>query len=576
MALPICGIYLAFGSLWILFSDLVLEAFATNTLLLTQLQTVKGWFFIVSTAALLYLLISRHNAKTLANEQLLLASNSELTAAYEELTAMDEELRQQCDSLNQELTERQKAEEALRASESQIHALIKAYPDCIMRLDGMGTILWYKQDRDFPLARFKNDNIVGSKINEFFPADLASRALHYIEETWRNKTNQSFEYEILIDDTLYNCEARLVSCGDHDVLCVLRDITARKQMELQLRYMGLYDSVTGLYNRLYFEEEMHRLESDRHCPVGLIICDLDGLKLINDTLGHANGDDLLKASAALIRDCFRTSDVVSRIGGDEFAILMPRTDLESTAQSCSRIKQAVEDYNSTCPPILISMSIGMAVKDTPDRPMAVVFKEADQNMYREKLQHTQSNRGSVVQTLVLPLEDRDFAADGHLDRLQDIVEAMGRALELKDNIIADLRLLGRFHDIGKVGIPDSILFKPAQLTDEEYTIMQRHSEIGYRIAQSSTELAPIADWILKHHERWDGSGYPLNLANTDIPLACRLLAIVDAYDAMTNNRPYRQAMSHSKAMAELRRCSGTQFDPELIVLFEKTMETRCK
>ena len=133
--------------------------------------------------------------------------------------------------------------------------------------------------------------------------------------------------------------------------------------------------------------------------------------------------------------------------------------------------------------------------------------------------------------------------------------------------MTDLRLLAQFHDIGKVGIPDRILLKPGPLSPEEMVEMKRHSEIGHRIANSSPDLLPVADWVLKHQEWWNGAGYPLGLAGEKIPIECRILAIADAYDAMTSDRPYRKAMSHDAAVTELRRCAGTQFDPTLVELF---------
>jgi HD-GYP domain-containing protein (c-di-GMP phosphodiesterase class II) len=150
------------------------------------------------------------------------------------------------------------------------------------------------------------------------------------------------------------------------------------------------------------------------------------------------------------------------------------------------------------------------------------------------------------------------------------------AVGLPESTLPDLRLLGRFHDIGKVGIPDNILFKPGRLTDGEYEIMKRHSEIGYRIAQSSADLAPIADWILKHQEWWNGEGYPLGLKGEEIPLPSRLLAVVDAYDAMTNDRPYRKAMTHEQAIVELERCAGTQFAPDLVGIFKSIIKPHNK
>lgn len=501
-------------------------------------------------------------------------STSELTflQSFAELASLALDNARLYQSVQAELWERRKIEQALQASESHIRALIEAYPDFILRLDHTGTILWLKEARDFHIALPAEELLTGRNIGEFLPEALTDRILYYVEETWQSKKNQSFEFEIMIDNQLRHREMRFVSCLHGDILAIVRDITDRKQMEQQLRYIGLHDPVTGLYNRLYFEEEMLRLEDCRQCPVGLIVCDLDGLKLVNDTLGHSQGDALLKATAHVIRSCFRASDVVARIGGDEFAILMPFSDMATTEQACQRIRNASTEYSLSNPLIPISISVGMAIKSDPAVPMNAVFKEADNNMYREKLHHSQSNRSAIVQTLATAMEARDFITDGHADRLQDIVADMGDSLGLTASTISDLRLLARFHDIGKVGVPDHILFKSGKLTTEEYTIMQRHSEIGYRIAQSSPDLTPIADWILKHHERWDGHGYPLGLAADDIPLACRILGIADAYDAMTNDRPYRQAMTRQEAIAEIRHCSGSQFDPQLVEIFIEILE----
>jgi len=189
-------------------------------------------------------------------------------------------------------------------------------------------------------------------------------------------------------------------------------------------------------------------------------------------------------------------------------------------------------------------------------------------MYREKLHRSQSARSAIVQTLMKALEARDHITEGHADRLQNLVVNLAMAIELPEHRINDLRLLAQFHDIGKVGIPDRILLKPGPLTTEEANEMWRHCEIGYRIAMSSPDLIPIADWILKHHEWWNGKGYPLGLKGEEIPLECRILPIVDAYDAMTSDRPYRKAMSHEKAVRELRRCAETQFDPLLVDILE--------
>lgn len=348
---------------------------------------------------------------------------------------------------------------------------------------------------------------------------------------------------------------------------VARDVTVRKQAEEQLKHLTLHDTLTGLYNRAYFEQEMSRAEAGRKYPVCIVVCDVDGLKLVNDTLGHEKGDSLLIAAAGVIKSSFRESDMVARIGGDEFAVLFSEGGEDTVTKVCGRIKEAIKKYNSSNPELPLSISTGFAVKTSPDASMNEVFKEADNNMYREKLYCSQSGRSAIVQTLKKALEARDFITEGHAERLQDLVTGLARAISLPESKITDLRLLAQFHDIGKVGIPDRILFKRGPLTSEEASEMQRHSEIGHRIAMSAPDLAPIAEFILKHHEWWNGTGYPLKLKGENIPLECRILAIADAYDAMTSDRPYRKAMPHEEAIAEIDKCKGVQFDPELVPVF---------
>lgn len=337
--------------------------------------------------------------------------------------------------------------------------------------------------------------------------------------------------------------------------------------EEEIRCLSLYDSMTGVYNRSYFEEALKRIEQAQEFCTSLIISDLDGLKIINDTLGHNAGDLALKAFAQILKDYFKNGDLVARIGGDEFAIILHNSEEARVKADCSNIRKQVDYYNLENPTVPISVSMGFAVNCKRPIDMKVIFDEADNNMYREKMHRSKSSRSAIVQALITALEARDFQTEGHSDRLQKLMETLAIAMDFPEQQLSDLRLFARFHDIGKVGIPDQILFKPGKLTDEEYTVMRQHSDIGHRIALSAPDLVPIADWILKHHERWDGSGYPIGLCEGEIPLACRMLGIIDAYDAMISDRPYRKAMSQREAIAELRRCSGTQFDSNLVGIF---------
>lgn len=356
--------------------------------------------------------------------------------------------------------------------------------------------------------------------------------------------------------------------------CTHTDITKLKNYAEQLRYLSLHDQLTGLYNRTYLENELDRLGKSREYPITIISMDLDGLKLVNDTLGHEQGDNHLKDCARILLDSFRTSDIVARVGGDEFVVLLPKTDTRAGEEIVTRIEYRIDNYNKRKKrKIPLSLSIGLACAEDSSKDLAEVYKEADDKMYRDKLNREDNSRSQILRALMKALEERDFITNGHAKRLEELCLELGQKLNLSYVQISNLSLLAQLHDFGKVEIPDDILFKPSHLTEEEWKIMRQHPEKGYRIAKATADLAGIADLILKHHEHWDGQGYPLGLKDDEIPLECRILAIVDAYDAMTNDRPYRKAMFHEEAVQELRRCAGTQFDPKLVEIFLEIMES---
>ncbi|MFZ5595504.1 MAG: diguanylate cyclase [Bacillota bacterium] len=351
-----------------------------------------------------------------------------------------------------------------------------------------------------------------------------------------------------------------------------QSFTNMKKANEAFRDMAFNDPLTGLYNRLYFEEKIKYFDRPEYAPVGIIVCDIDGLKLVNDTVGHDSGDGMLVAMADIFRDSLRGDDVIARIGGDELGAILPNIDNVTLKNICCRIRNAVVKYNAGNPDLPLSISMGSSLMKGEFQKLEEVFRAADNNMYREKLHRGQSARSAIVHTLMSTLKARDYITEGHADRLQGLLTGLARAVFPTEDREADLVLFAQFHDIGKVGLPDRILFKPGPLTSGEMEEMRKHCEIGHNIAQSSPDLVPIADWILKHHEWWNGKGYPIGLAEEEIPLECRILAIVDAYDAMTSDRPYRKAMSRKDALLEIKRCAGTQFDPGLAQKFINLFE----
>ncbi|MEN3190732.1 MAG: HD domain-containing phosphohydrolase, partial [Atribacterota bacterium] len=347
----------------------------------------------------------------------------------------------------------------------------------------------------------------------------------------------------------------------------------RKRTEEKIKYLSFHDALTGLYNRAYFEEELKRLNNPRYYPLSLISIDVNGLKVINDTFGHNEGDKLLQHFAQLLTSVSRKGDIFARIGGDEFAILLPSTTSEEARSFCERIKRACE--KDKIRPIYLrpNISLGYATQEGKYRDIETILKEADNRMYQNKLFSAKSKEKYLLDSFSAMLAERDPHTKDHSQKLQELALAFGKEIGLTEYQLDNLKLLALLYDIGKIGTPDSILFKNSALTSSEWEKMKDHTQIGYRMVKNIPEFAPIAREILYHHEHWDGTGYPAGLKGEEIPLLSRIISIVDAYDAMQSVRPYKGKLSKEKALEEIKRGAGTQFDPHLTEVFLKVVKT---
>ncbi len=353
------------------------------------------------------------------------------------------------------------------------------------------------------------------------------------------------------------------------ILCSARDVTEKKKKEEKINYLLIHDDLTGLYNRKFFEEELKRLNTGRQLPLCVFIIDINGMKLVNDSYGHNTGDELLIKTADLLQDIFREEDILARWGGDEFSVLLPQTTEEEAEKILDRIKIACQQTENDKLPV--SLGAGYAVKKDESADIFDIIHEADSRMYQDKLTSEKSATNKIVASLLSTLETKSPETEAHTHRLTALAMRFGERIGLSNNQLDNLSLLATLHDVGKVHISEKILSKPEDLDEEEWDIIKEHPRIGYKIALSCSDFSSVADEILSHHERWDGSGYPRELERDKIPLLSRIISIVDAYDVMTNERPYSKPLSCQAALEEIKECAGEQFDPELAEKFIEMM-----
>jgi len=348
----------------------------------------------------------------------------------------------------------------------------------------------------------------------------------------------------------------------------------RKRTEERIKHLSFHDSLTGLYNRAYFEEELKRMNNPRYHPLSIISLDINGLKVINDTFGHDQGDKLLQHLTSLLTSISRKGDIIARVGGDEFAILLPSTSSQVALDFCQRIRKVCLKDDIEPAYLKVNLALGHITQEGEYKDINTLLKEVDQNMYRDKLFSAKSKEKHLLDSFSMILAERDSHTEDHAKRLQGLALALGKRVGLTEYQLNNLKLLALLHDIGKIGIPDNILFKTYTLTPSEWEKMKAHPQIGYRMAKNIPDFATIAHEILYHHEHWDGSGYPEGLKGEEIPLLSRIISIVDAYDVMQSRRPYKGAVSKAKALEEVKRYAGTQFDPQLVEIFLKMVKNK--
>ncbi len=469
-----------------------------------------------------------------------------------------------------DITESVEMHNRLKTSEERYRSLFDRAPAIMLTMDSTGRITSAnKYCQEF--LNYREDKLKKMHLKDLMvEADNEDYLAENILATVKKLSGAPIELDLRTRE-LRTCSVQMTldafsnEGGTYEIQAIAQDITRKKAIDEKVRYLSYHDKLTGLYNRAWFDERLKFLDHDHAYPFTVIMGDMNGLKVANDLFGHTAGDTLLAVTAEILRRCCRETDIISRHGGDEFAVILPGADEEVAREVCQRIRHQCEATKMK--PLNPSIALGYATRREDSGPLEELIKEADDRMYRNKLNVSNSRRSSLIMSLQTSLEEKTLETKAHAERIKSTALAVGHKIGLSENMIDQLSLASAMHDIGKIGIPDSILTKPDKLTSDEWDVMKKHCEIGHNILNTSTNMQSVGEFILHHHERWDGSGYPACLKGPEIPIISRIISVVDAYDVMCHNRVYCNARSTDEAVKELKRCRGTQFDPYLVDVF---------
>ena len=352
----------------------------------------------------------------------------------------------------------------------------------------------------------------------------------------------------------------------HGIVGRSLDVTERKIYENNLKYLSYTDILTQAKNRTYFEHMDRKYTRQGNLPIGIIMGDSNGLKFINDTFGHKHGDLLLIETANAMKRACKGIGEVFRFGGDEFAVLIPNATEELCDEVIKCIERECEKFKNNF--YNISISLGSSLKEDKSTDIYDALKSAEEEVYRQKLVKGDSFKKSLLDSLKLTIAARSEEKSEHNRRVVENALKIAEKLNMTTEELEELTLTAELHDVGIIGINEEIINKKGPLNKIEYEEMKTHSEKGFRIVKALSPLKNVAYNILYHHEKWDGSGYPMGLKGEQIPIVSRIISICDTFDIITNPRTYKEEkMTTEKALEEIKRCSGTQFDPKLAGIF---------
>lgn len=479
-------------------------------------------------------------------------------------------LERQLTRVQEEIVEREAAESKLEIVLKRAQSMINNHEAVMLLIEPSSGVIIEANRAATNFYGYSKDELLQMKIQDLNQFDPDETERVRLKDIQRGQNYSTFPHRLKNGDTrIVDVYSSQIEYDDHQVLfSIIFDVTRREEIARQNEYMAYHDYLTGLYNRRYYEEEFQRLVETQDFPVGLFMGDVDGFKEYNDSYGHAEGDRMLRGIAADLRMLVGNDGILARISGDEFAIIVSGKNKQQMRAYLDMLNHEHEStLNAHMPDELPTISWGYALQKEASDTLDTLETNAEAFMYNRKYYSHQSSRSKTVDAIMQALFTKSEREKKHSERVGLLAEEIAKHLHLSNEQVDKIRIAGFLHDIGKIGIDEAILNKAGSLDDDEWAIIKLHPAKSAGILDKTSEYQEISPIVLAHHERFDGHGYPGQLLAKAIPLEARIIAVADTYDAITNNRPYRKALDKEAAIKELKRCAGTQLDPEIVSVF---------
>jgi len=571
---------------------IIVSAIPEETLTTGLMQSIRTTAFLVCIAGLLsvliFFMISRKLLKPMfgllsaseqfaagdLNKRALIIRNDEIGRISEAFNQVADNMQALINNLEQTVASRTKelkqANDALQEHRNQLQLILDATAEGIFGTDLEG-ICTFCNASCLRLVGFENaEDMLGKEIrslvhHSYRDGTLRSTSERPLTEYLKaGMTGQPVEDVFWragggCFDAEWRAMPRLKDGRRDGFVVTFSDITMRKQEEEKILFLSCHDAMTGLKNRRCFEREMEVIDTKENIPISVIYIDLNGLKMINDAFGHSVGDNLIVNAAEVLKETCRESDVAARVGGDEFAILLPRTTLRDAEMIANRLK--TEFSRKKVQMICGSMALGVSTKTRSYQILEQTLKIAENEMYKEKNISGKRFGADAVKSIIRSLHEKSPREKEHSEEVSRLCGEIGTVMRLPEQEIRRLRDAGYLHDIGKIALNNDILEKnPEALTEREKERVLQHPAVGYRILNLYEDTADLADGVLGHHERWDGLGYPKGLKGEEIPLISRIIAVAETYERIQSNSNYLEE-SKKCALRTILEGAGKQFDP---------------